>query len=188
MKKILCALVMSGLMLSFINANECEQQDSAGFYVGGLGGFNFNDNDTVFSHKKYSKSYVAGVFSGYKFSNHLRLEGEVTLAENTSEETIREHFRFLRRTYKIRSYSKRYSLMANLLYEGAICCNWHPYFGIGAGYARIENKKLNRFIAQGIAGIAYQAGIYKIGLDYRRVDIYKFRSENVLALSLARYF
>lgn len=186
---------MTSFAIGSIQADECCEELTGSYYVGALGGISV-------LHKYYDSCEdggFGGVYAGYKFLNNLRLEGEL-LVMGSEKSYYYDYF--------TKSQLWEVALLANAIYDINLCCNWTPYFGVGCGYDFVHYKQTSKrtnyftlggsgssytsyshkFIWQGIAGIAYDFCEYRVGLDYRRVDVGNYWNKDTFALSVTRFF
>lgn len=191
MKHVLKVLFLVFLSVSVLFAEEEYKID--GFYIGAVSGVNFRNPDY---HKKVYPGFLVGAYSGYKFYNNLRLEGELAFRRNEIKRTNRLH----------KGYDSTLSCMANLIYDFNLCSKWTPFLGMGLGYAYNDLKvglpispsflggqvtyfrRSHDFAYQGIVGIAYRI-TSKIDLDLQYRYMHTGVSlDNSILLSIKKFF
>ncbi len=160
--------------------DECYEEGvecDLGYYVGGFGGINF-------SRPKDTIGFVGGLSVGYKFEKNFRVEGEFAyrISNRNSHKT------------------EIYSLMANAYHDFDLGKSWTPYFGLGVGYGRLNERekysdwwgyrhvKKNNVVYQGIVGVDRK--IFEstyAGLEYRCIFFKENLKGNSVLISLKRY-
>jgi opacity protein-like surface antigen len=198
MKNIICALLLylcCNTGYAEEHLNQCQVEDCGHFYAGALGGLNFETDINFILDQK--TGWLVGIFAGYQFASNLRVEGEFTYARNHLKVDLPD-YNDIRYQEDPRIHIDRLCLLGNILYEFPICTNVSPYFGVGGGYGwrhttsrqyrHTSRHFKNKFVWQGIAGIAYRYCDYKFGVDYRRIDVGTITSENAMTCSIAKHF
>ena len=143
-------------------------EKTEGPYVGVIGG-GYKANPSL-----CRPGYYVGGVAGYKFSNNVRLEGEVTY----------QRFAYKKFVPHVKGNCKSVTCMANALYDFDLNLPFTPYVGAGVGYQHTRfnathqsqfgkfhaGSKSNDFACQGIAGVKFeiQKGL-ELGVDYRHV-------------------
>lgn len=196
MRKMILGLLTATFAFGSIQADECCETCTGNYYVGALGGISVLHS----YYESCEDGGFGGLYAGYKFASNLRLEGELMVMGAEKSYYY---------TYFKKSQLWEVALLANVIYDIDLGCNWTPYFGVGCGYDFVHHKvkekyqaysftlgggesnysrNSHKFIWQGIAGIAYDICEYRVGLDYRRVDVSNCWTKDTFALSLTRFF
>lgn len=181
MKKQILSLVMlmGSLIATEAHAYECTDQ---GFYVGGFAGVDVMGKKP--SHVSADAGFAGGASVGYKFDNHMRVEGEFAYRRNKLSHHISRN---------------TYSGMGNVYYDFDNSTDWTPYVGAGVGYARtgasarIGSTKVSAskggLAYQGMGGVSYRiADKTHVGVEYRYFRGNKNIADHTAALTLKRYF
>lgn len=193
MRKLLLSILLSCLAMLNAHAADCQT------YAGITASLPFQHHEFVCN--KVFHGYSAAIFTGYKFPSNLKVEGEL-LFSRTSKNYGKSYYRdssYLKHTLT------QYAILANILYDIDLNCALTPYFGVGCGYTYLKEKReiahtttsphynpfkrnLNKFIWQGIAGLAYTYDAYTLALDYRRIDTCNTLTSDTINLSLSLSF
>jgi len=175
-----------------------------GFYVGALGGVNFQENASTeyFGYKvkaKWKPGYLAGGNFGYKFNNGMRLEGEVSYRRNNSNSISVNGVTI----DNFKSVNDTLSYLFNTYYDIDTATDFTPYVGVGVGYvtgygrsevsgsSSLFSLKDNRdgLCWQAIAGVSYNLMCNtELSLDYRFFQAHEEFNEHAIALGLKYFF
>lgn len=110
-------------------------------------------DDTLATDNGFGVSAVAG----YRFPNHVRLEGEVAYRQNDLEAIELEGLG----TVRLRGETSTFAAMSTLYYDLAPDGPVSPYLGAGIGVARIAVKSEDLDADDADTRLAYQ---FKVGL------------------------
>lgn len=183
-------LLMALISLTCLSVSLCAGE-SQGIYAGGFGGLDLQSLDKH-SGIKTDIGFSGGLFSGYKFCNNIRIEGELSYKEIKWKCNV-----FVGnedRIYRVKDHARfqTISLMANALYDFDLHPRWTPYLGGGIGYAHLfsnKNYSNNKVALQAIAGISYSiCPKTDLGLEYRFFRAGVGTDDNSFVISLKQYF
>lgn len=176
LRKVLsAATILSGSLIGLtVGSTGTKAQPVSGLYIGAVGGANFMQREQVrvnnpaypigpaYDNSGFKTGYVGIGSVGYGFGNGLRLEAEGNYRHNDYGTGTR--------ALSTSGREEKYGAMANALFDLDVGSPYiYPYVGVGAGYARI-NQRLsfqlppysgrfdasdNGFAYQAIAGLSF---------------------------------
>ncbi len=169
-KTLFAATILAG---STVIGSVASAQPVTGLYIGAVGGANFMQRDQVrvaipgspgprYGTNGFDTGYVGIGSVGYGFGNGLRLEAEGNYRRNDYGHGTPG--------FATTGHEDTYGAMANALFDLDIGSPYiYPYIGVGAGYARVNqragyvlspytgslNSSSNGFAYQAIAGLSF---------------------------------
>ncbi len=168
MKKL---FILITALLAIAAPRAAQALDVEGMYAGALGGINFLNYRHDGAEVDFKTGWTAGAYTGYRFCNGLRLEGEAVYRYNRTKSFKLHHHDKVH----VGGHLRTWSLMANGLYDFDVDC-WciTPYIGAGIGYdwskikACKETGNKDGFAWQVIVGGLYPlTDCSEMGLEYR---------------------
>lgn len=164
-----------------------------GYYVGAFGGANWlsfsNEKKHYLKGTKFDTGYHAGGSLGYRYSNGVRIEGEIAYRNNKLN-----HPEFPKKG----SHTTSITYMGNALYDFNLY-PFKPYVGVGLGYIQgqthiksndgLVKGKGSGIAGQAIAGVSYEiCDKTEVGIEYRYLYARKNMNEQSLGLTVKRFF
>lgn len=159
MKKIFCFL--TALVAATI-LTPTQTQAQEGFYGGGFAGANFISTGKVHDvRQNYKTGYAVAGFFGYRWTEGLRVEGELSYRRNKLESIKFDCYESLTGYYiHKKPHLNQFAIMANVLFDIDVeywnGCYWPimPYVGAGLGYSH-QNLHFKKFEESGYEGFDY---------------------------------
>lgn len=164
-----------------------------GYYAGATGGLVIPKDLVYIADLDFG--WRGGIFAGYQFANHVRVEGELAYSRYRMPTGWTDSLDMSR----AKVHAESFAAVGNGLYEIPLGNGFSPYFGAGIGYGRYqitvkfpeepsEKFKHDCFVWQGIVGIAYAFDRYTWAIDYRNIHFGNHFSDHTMNLSVSRSF